>query len=336
MSARKWQHWTSDELAILRERFPAEGSEVLAGVLNRTISGVRNKAKELKIRRLPGWTPAMEDRLREAWGKVKTRLLAAEFGKSMLTVKQRAAKLGLDSGKFYTDGEKSMVRDMYATHTAQQISEALYGNNRAVMRVRKLAERLGLRKWPSWPPETVEAVRRLHGERLDDCGIAARIGLTRLQVRAIRRDRLKLPAIKDHIYAHQLQSIRTQMARLGIKAGGALRKLAHQKFARDNGWPEDMRPREVQIMNTLIQFGPQTRWELGERIGWNMDRARHDPRTLLNSNAPEGSYTGTLLARGLILRLPRARNNKDLYLPTAEAVAMAEAHAAARTQGVAS
>lgn len=337
MTARRYQHWSDEEIAKLREFYPTHGLLATAAVLQRTPSGVLLKKKELGIRLIGPWTPEMDSRLREAWGKVKTRLLAVEFGKTPLAVKQHAMVLGLDSGKFYTDAEKAMVRDMYATHTAQQISQALYGNPRAVMRVRKLAEKLGLRKWPSWPPEVVEAVRRGHADRLDDNGIAARIGngMTRLQVRHIRRDRLKLPAILDHVYAHQLAAVQKQFAALGIKNGGQLRALAHRKFARDNGWPADLRPRAVQIMNALITYGPQTRWELGERIGWNMERARKDPRTLLGSNDKEGSYTGHLLARGLILRLPRARDGKDLYLPTAEAIALAEAHAA-RAAGVAS
>lgn len=82
-----------------------------------------------------------------------------------------------------------------------------------------------------------------------------------------------------------------------------MRAAAFRKYAADRGWPADLRPREVQILETLWHLGPQTLPELARRIGCRPNKRGK----LLHGNGPGGTYTATLLRRGLILAIPVSR-----------------------------
>ena len=92
-----------------------------------------------------------------------------------------------------------------------------------------------------------------------------------------------------------------QLKEAGCNSLAEVRAKAYRKFARDRGWPEDLRPREVQIMDLLYERGPHTRRGIAEGIGWNTQR---DQRTwLCCGKYGRGSYLANLMARGLVIRL---------------------------------
>src|SRR5947209_4433806 len=129
---------------------------------------------------------------------------AVERGKTPSAIKQLATRLGLDSGRYYTPEELQVVRELYKSHSAGAIAERLYGDARRLNRVRKIAETLGLFKWPRWPAEVLERVRACHAEGLHDRQIAERMADVfaagakgRLAVKEIRKCRLKLPDRKS-------------------------------------------------------------------------------------------------------------------------------------------
>jgi general secretion pathway protein K len=77
--------------------------------------------------------------------------------------------------------------------------------------------------------------------------------------------------------------------------------VAYRKFARERGWPEALRPREVQFMDFLYEKGPNTREAIARGIGWNMERGQ---RYYLNcGHSGRGSYLANLLPAGLVHRL---------------------------------
>ena len=97
----------------------------------------------------------------------------------------------------------------------------------------------------------------------------------------------------------------------GVDAAGlpnlaALRAAVFRDRARASGWPEDLRPRAVQILNALWDRGPMTRTEIALAIGLRINYGGpHEIRKILKSNDAEGSYLAHLLARGLLVDLGR-------------------------------
>jgi hypothetical protein len=208
----------------------------------------------------------------------------------------------------YTIDDIITVKTLYLGHTAAEIATRIYGTPRAAKAIWILARAIGLRKWPCWTPGVIRRVRRLHARGLNDVEIAAEMGLTRNQVHAIRYGRLKLPPNEASILRARRRGVKTQLKTLGLDSPTQLRTRAFRMYAVESGWPEDLRPREVQILNVLAAKGvPMTRRELAAAIGMKSDPADYcrGQRNLLSGNGPGGTYTASLARRGLVTILAR-------------------------------
>ena len=87
----------------------------------------------------------------------------------------------------------------------------------------------------------------------------------------------------------------------GVGSLAEVRVLVFRRRAVESGWPADLRPRAVAILDALAARGPMTRREIADAVGmpWKGSRAS------LCSNDPEGCYLGHLMARGLVVDLGR-------------------------------
>jgi hypothetical protein len=144
-----------------------------------------------------------------------------------------------------------------------------------------------------------EIVRTWHEEtgvsinRRTVCEFRARLNLPSNACSPWRRDQVR-------------QRTSLQLLQMGLPSIGYLRVLAFRAFARRNGWPEDLRPRAVQILNLLYEQGPQTRRQISDAIGMPWKGSRKS----LHSNDPEGSYLAHLIKRGFVVQLPRLVKGK--------------------------
>jgi hypothetical protein len=311
MGVKQGLPWTAAEDEIMRREYARTPVQQLAARLERTIHSVRKRAQALRLQTWRHWTEADRDTLRAKWGKVRTRELARELGRPPGAVKQQATKLGLDSGRCYTAEDLALLRELYQTHTAAQIAAQIHGSPRSALAIYRMAYKLGLAKQPHHSPEVYADVRRLHGEGLPDRVIATRLGLRHDQVKDIRGVRLKLPVNPDA--EGKRQGVQKQFTTLGIRTAGELRSLAYRRYAVENGWPQDLRPREVQILNVLAERGvPMTRLELSGAIGMRTDRIGcNNSPALLTGNGPGGTYTASLARRGFLRRLKRGFTVSD-------------------------
>lgn len=299
--------WSAAELDVVRRLYPTTPVGEIAHQLGRSEDAVRHAAKRVGVKAARTWTTADDAALAAAWGKVRSQDLARTLKRSPSAIRQRAIKLGLDAGRQYTDAERALVRELYPTHTAAQIAERVLGTGKAAKAVYRLAFALGLSKQPHLPDEVLAAVRRECAAGGTDAAVARRLGLTREQVTHVR-NRLGIPRDEAAVLAARRAGVKTQYARLGVRTAGELRALAYREFARENGWPEDLRPREVQILNALAARGvPMTAPELAAAIGANTaERHRTGKRRiLLSGNGPGGTYTASLARRGLVVNLGR-------------------------------
>lgn len=77
--------------------------------------------------------------------------------------------------------------------------------------------------------------------------------------------------------------------------------MAFRRYAASSGWPEDLAPREVHILEVLSASDPMTRPEIARAIGMPWIGSRRS----LKGNTPGGSYLASLMRRGLVASLGR-------------------------------
>lgn len=217
--------------------------------------------------------------------------------------------LGLSRGRRpWTDEERDFVRRSYRIAGAGIVAWAL---DRSVCSVHQQAEKLGLaRRKPNLAAAVRRGdhdgtIRRMNAEGYADVRAAREIGVDRHEVSA-RRKALGLPsqALGPGFVRLQRERAQAQCAEAGVANLGRLRALSYRRYAAENGWPGDLRPRSVQVLNALAAGGvPMTRRQLAAAIGMPDDVC---PRDLLVSNDPEGGVLPHLMARGLAIALPRA------------------------------
>lgn len=170
--------------------------------------------------------------------------------------------------------------------------------------------KLGLpRQWAPVPKRTLDRLRRLHARGMSDMQMAAALGLDRRLVNSIRH-RLGLSCNRD--LEAMRRAVRNQLKTLGLKSPTELRTRAFRLYAIENGWPADCRPREVQILNVLAASGtPMTNIEIATAIGMRTDRIQTNGQpAILVGNGPGGTYTASLIRRGLVLALKQAGPQK--------------------------
>ena len=173
---RGWgRPWTDDEDELLRRAYQlGESLTPVKQRLGRSSCSIRWRVGHIGLqgthknhagfRQGPDWTPEQDDRLREAYGSIDTKALAAELGRGRMAVCQRANVLGLVHGyhKPFGDDERQAIRIAWSRGLSlTDLSKAL---ERDVAVVSKQAIRLGLPfSSPSRPkaPRTPRASREV-------------------------------------------------------------------------------------------------------------------------------------------------------------------------------
>ncbi|MFM9962229.1 MAG: hypothetical protein ACKV2Q_13530 [Planctomycetaceae bacterium] len=146
-------------------------------------------------------------------------------------------------------------------------------------------------------------IRRLLKRGWSDSEIGAEIGSHQRDVGA-RRKFLGLPASGNNARRRAKVAIKTreQMRLMGLPSMAYLRIESFKKFARDRGWPEEVAPRAVQILEVLFERGLMTRRQIVVAIGMNVDRPQ---KNWLFDSKNQTSYLATLMRLGLVARSPR-------------------------------
>ena len=252
------------------------------------------------------------------------------------------------SRRRYDPLELEFLRDNYAKRGGEACAAVLIRSPRSVY---QKARELGLnRTIPPVSREDDKRIRKLCGEGLCNKCIGKIMNRRRCTIRR-RRRRLGLPDLAGKSMQPTCRSCteavrqktQEQCRQAGVASLAEIRSLEYRKFAEENGWPSDLRPREVQILNVLASRGvPMTRLELAEAIGMRTDRIGcNGTLALLTGNGPGGNYTATLLRRGMISVMKRAspgpagkscyRRSRDLYFLGPAAIAILERRACTET-----
>lgn len=208
--------------------------------------------------------------------------------------------------RFWTDSERATLRRLYG-HTSTAVIAAKLG--RSERSVYHQAGVMGLMT-PAHRMSDATAKRLIELCEQGYCNrcIGRQIGFCRQEVRRWRK-RLDAKPLNAKAMSRTcktcIESVRAKTQRqceaAGVESLGNVRALAFRRYARECGWPEDLRPRAVQILNFLRDNGPSTREAIAAGIGMPWIGSRRS----LKSSDPEGSYLANLMGRGLVISLGR-------------------------------
>lgn len=234
------------------------------------------------------------------------------------------------SGRPWTPAEKQSLRWLYGRLTVRELARHLH---RTLTAVRQEAVKLGVSgRSHRFGAAEQQKLRELAAQGLCNRCIGRELGFSRKEVRRWR-GQLGLPPVPSsgplascgRCVASVRRRTAEQLRRAGLDNLGQLRSQVFRDRARAAGWPEDLRPRHVQILDLLAERGAMTKRELCVAMGlsWTVSRRA------LKSNDPEGSYTAHLLARSLVVMLweyPGGKGNRLGWYMLAPGVEKGMAH----------
>lgn len=202
-------------------------------------------------------------------------------------------------------GHDERIRELHALgRLDREIAKEIGCGHRAVSLRRN---ELGLTPQKSNQSDSLtphdELIRQRLSEGWSDSEIAAELGVNR---RAVGFRRLVLGIAASGNNERRRSKVREktqqQCQRAGVKSLAEVRTQAFSRFATDLGWPSDLRPRCVQILELLYIREIETFEGIARAIGMNMSRRR---QAWLYCNEKGGSYVAVLQRRGLVARSGR-------------------------------
>ena len=266
------------------------------------------------MKNAPRWTDDEDLYLRASFALGETwEQIALAVRRTAKGVKTRCQKLGLVTRRHFTSTECATIRTLHGSTNAREIAQRV---GRSVSSVHQAIARLGLASSRTRHGVEFDAfVREHHALGWSDTQIAAEYSprvdrkVDRHTV-GDRRVQLGLASVlhSEHQRARTRANTRRQLDRAGLASMAQLRLKAWADAARRLGWPDDLRPRELQILHALYTIGPMTRREIADAVGMPWKGTRHS----LHSNAPEGSYLATLISRGLAVDIGRSRRGPGI------------------------
>ncbi|MCR9245355.1 MAG: hypothetical protein NXI31_10005 [bacterium] len=202
MSARGLRrgNWSVQELERLRALLPRRGVKDTAVLLRRSAASVYRKAMEIMrvAPRSGAWSAAEDLVLRDAWGVLDHRLLAALVGRSVAQVAARANLLRQHPGTgSWSAAERHRLKEFYGTRSDEDLELCIL---RPVAEIVAMARELCLAKdkrfsasarrragggeaaadgpkMPRWSAAEVEKLREIYAEH-DNLEIARHLGRT--------------------------------------------------------------------------------------------------------------------------------------------------------------
>lgn len=158
-----------------------------------------------------------------------------------------------------------------------------------------------------WDDQVRARLLALHADGLSNADIARELGCDRESLRRQYRALGLVPNGRNERFRQKIrEAAQRQCEREGVRNIGELRSKVWAQRATAAGWPAELRGREVQILEALIQRGPMTRPEIAAAIGMPWKGSRKSLRGRVNG----GSYLAALMRRGLVACAKKARTVK--------------------------
>lgn len=211
------------------------------------------------------------------------------------------------SGRPWTKRELEFLRTEYGRMGVQDLADAIQRTTKAVSLA---AMKSGLtRPTPRVSVQDQARIRELAGQgwcnrcigrdtnhdRHCICRWRRKLGLPAIEARGMT----DCPVCKERTRA----ATKEQCRKAGVRSLAEIKRLVVAKFAVEHGWPADLPPRCVQILELLAVHGGMTRRDLWETMGFTWIRSRKAFNG--NKDLLGGNYLTHLMHKGLVASLGR-------------------------------
>jgi predicted transcriptional regulator len=214
------------------------------------------------------------------------------------------AKHGAGTGpkRAWTAEEIATVRELYGHKTAAQIGRKI---NRSANSVLQQGSKLGLNRRYGADPALLAYIREQHAAGLVDTDIARGWQalhpdqhVCRETIAWYRRKKLGLQVNRQRILEIRRAGYAKQLRTMGIESFAVLARRRQRRFVLRSGWPADLYPLDVRILQALSDGQYHTRQEIAAAIGCRTDKQR------AWFKCRRGSQTAlhNLVQRGLVKR----------------------------------
>lgn len=267
------------------------------------------------MKKARAWTAAEDAIVRERYAADGPGAIGGRLGRSANAIKNRAQKLGLRGGRYFSQQDRDTLRRLYKRIPCEQIAAQL---GRSVSGTYQAAWKMGLGTpvpMLARNPKFQAFIRQKHAAGWSDSEISAAwgAGASREWVGDVRvslgleKNGVTHPRFRQRVREKTAEQLR----KAGLPSIGWLRAASFRQYQIGRGWLPDrcgvLGPRYVQVLDALWERGPQSRRELAAVIGMPWKGIRNS----LTGNAEGGSILATLMRRGLVVCLGRIIRSPD-------------------------
>lgn len=214
------------------------------------------------------------------------------------------SKCGSGSGpkRPWTIDDLITLRELYGRKTAKQLGRQLGRSASAVM---LKANALGLSRRYGAPAGLLDFIRQQHAAGYLDTDIHSQWMANHGQLYPVDRKSIRnyraglgLPVNSERRLQRRRDAHRKQLETMGIASLQVLAVRRQRRAALQSGWPLDLSPLEVRIMDALQDGQFRTRREIAEAIGARCEKQR----TWFKCRRGTKTALGNLVVRGLVRR----------------------------------
>lgn len=146
----KRKQWTQKEKELLRKIYPTANWDELIEIFQTGKDGILHKASQLGLKRemvnFSKYKPEEIQFIKESYGRVPTKYIAEELGRTTCAIETKAKKLRLGTRTYWSDEEIELLKEVYSEYSNLELSE-LFFEGRTPESIRTMAHKHNLVKY---------------------------------------------------------------------------------------------------------------------------------------------------------------------------------------------
>lgn len=151
----KRKQWTQDEKDILKNIYPTASWDEMIMLFGTSKNNIIHKAKQLGVQRqMVNFAKYKQEEIKfikENYGKIPTKIIAEELGRTVCAIKTKARKLKCGTRTYWTGEEEEILKKVFPYYSNEEISE-VFLEGRSESAIKNMARKMNLYK-AELPPQ---------------------------------------------------------------------------------------------------------------------------------------------------------------------------------------
>ena len=151
----KRKQWTQDEKDILKNIYPTASWDEMIMLFGTSKNNIIHKAKQLGVQRqMVNFAKYKQEEIKfikENYGKIPTKIIAEELGRTVCAIKTKARKLKCRTRTYWTSEEEEILKKVFPYYSNEEISE-VFLEGKSENAIKNMARKMNLYK-AELPPQ---------------------------------------------------------------------------------------------------------------------------------------------------------------------------------------